>query len=112
VILALAIAVFILPAYVFIFGTLFWLLIGGACLFTGIKQIRQVKVQGERIHWYKQPFIVIGLTFVIFATPTLDNQLISGRIATILFSLLAIVLSIYDLILLLKYIRTNNLRTR
>jgi hypothetical protein len=121
VILASAIPIFIvpvLPPYRLVFEALFFLLVGGIHLFTGIIQMQTAKAHGERFLWWKSPFIIFALAFVCFAAILLfsTSNWINNMyfdIAGFLVLLLFFSLSFYAIVLLSQQIvRTNNLRNR
>ena len=119
VILALAIPIFTHSAYYLVSEVLVLLLSGGLQISTGIIQIQKVKVQGVRISWWKQSYIMGGLGFVAFAI-FLSSHLNSNwtnnmyvNIASFLVALLSFGLIIYGFVLLLlQYPWTNNLSNR
>jgi hypothetical protein len=83
-----------------------FLLLGGVSLFTGIKKIREAKVQGVHIPWWKQGFIILSLVCGATGAMILASLLIPDQVNSVLrnsilflFFLLSLGLFIYGLIL-------------
>src|SRR5258708_1279612 len=83
VILAIPIVGFIVSAYSLVFGTLLFslyapllfFLYGGYLLFTGFKQMKKAKAQGEHVPWWKQPSVMSGSAYEGIAAILLSVKL-------------------------------------
>ena len=85
---------------------LLFLLIGGVSLFTGVKKIREAKVHGVHIPWWKQGFIILSLVCGATGAMILVSLLIPNQVNNVLrssilslFFVLSLGLFIYSLIL-------------
>ena len=94
----------VIPAYPMI--PLFYLYWAGLYLYKGVKHLRKASIEGETIHWYKQPdlmvvpasgFLCIDLLLVLLI-PDQPNYILK-LCAFILLAALALGFFIYSLIL-------------
>ena len=99
--LALGIALVLVPAFAYVFGALAFLLLGGFQLYLGTYHIQRAKAQGRYVPWWKRPSISYTIGCGCLAAMLLTQQLSSGRVPLLPFLLLAMCLFIYAGILTL-----------
>src|SRR2546430_567459 len=72
VILILAIPIFTHSAHYLVSEALTFLLLGGLGISVGIILMQKVRAKGERIPWWKQSLIIIGIGYILMVRVNLD----------------------------------------
>ena len=115
VILILAIPIFTHSAYYLVSEALTFLLLGGLGISVGIILMQKVRAKGERIPWWKQSLIIIGMGYIGFAiflfikfNPNWTNNLFFDIVGFLMILLFFGLVGYGFVLMLLQNARMNN----